>query len=86
MLECSLFKALWSERKLSLANKKIKEITTKFKKAVSIALSEPQLVENSDCSNCWRLLDSVKKKIKNCSNGRKYKCLFQSLKVEQLKK
>ena len=49
--------------------KKIKEITTKFKKVVPIALSEPQLLEN--CSNYQRLVDSVKKKIKNCSNGRK---------------
>ena len=50
--------------------KKTKDITTKFKKVVSIELSEPQLAENGDCSNCQRLVNSVKEKFKNCSNGR----------------
>ena len=55
--------------------KKTKDITTKFKKVVSIALSDPQLTENGDCSNCQRLLHLVKEKIKNYSNGTKIQML-----------
>ena len=50
-----------------------------------IALSEPQLAENGDCSSCQRLVNSVKEKIKNFSSERKTQ-MFTSLKIEQVKK
>ena len=54
MLECSPLKVLRSDRTLSIGKMKIKGVKTKFKNVVSMALSEPQLTENSDCSNCQR--------------------------------
>ena len=54
MLECSPLKVLRSDRTLSIGKMKIKDVKTKFKNVVSMALSEPQLTENSDCSNCQR--------------------------------
>ena len=46
-----------------------------FKNVLSIALSEPQLTKNSDCSNCQRLVDLIKEKLTNCSNKRKIQML-----------
>ena len=60
MLECSPLKVLQSDRTLTIGKRKIKDVTTKFKNLVSIALSEPQLTKNSDCNNCQRLVDSIK--------------------------
>ena len=37
--------------------------------------SEPQLTEKSDCTNCQRLVDSIKEKLTDCSNYRKMKML-----------
>ena len=73
MLECSPLEVLRSNRTLSIGKRKIKDVTKKFKNVVSIALSEPQLTENSDCSNCQRLVDSIKEKLTDCSNERKIK-------------
>ena len=41
MLECSPLKVLRSDRTLSIGKRKVKDVTTKFKNVVSIALSEP---------------------------------------------
>ena len=71
MLGCSPLKTFWSDRTLLLGKRKIKDLLTKFKYAMFIALSEPQLVENGDCSSCQRLVNSLKEKIKNCSSERK---------------
>ena len=60
IFECSPLKVLRSDRPLSIGKKKIKDVTTKFKNIVSTALLEPQLTENSDCSNCQRFVDSIK--------------------------
>ena len=54
ILEGSPLKVLRSDKALSIGKRKIKDVTTKFKNVVSMALSEPQLTENSDCSNCQR--------------------------------
>ena len=64
-------KVLRSDRTLTIGKRKIKDVTTKFKNFVSIALSELQLTENSDCSNCQRLVDSIKEKLTGCSRERK---------------
>ena len=37
--------------------------------------SEPQLTEKNDCTNCQRLVDSIKEKLTDCSNYRKMKML-----------
>ena len=71
MLECSPLKVLRSDRTLSIGKRKIKDVTTKFKIVVSIAILEPQLTENSDCSNCQRLVGSIKEELTYCSNSRK---------------
>ena len=60
----------WSDR-TSIGKRKIKDDTIKFKSVVSMALSEPQLTENSDCRNCQRLVVSIKEKVTDCSNERK---------------
>ena len=52
----------WSDR-TSIGKRKIKDDTIKFKSVVSMALSEPQLTENSDCRNCQRLVVSIKEKV-----------------------
>ena len=75
MMECSPLKLLRSERALSIGKKKIKYVTTKFKNVVSTALSKPQLNKNSNCSNCQRLVDSIKEKLTDCSNERKTQML-----------
>ena len=62
MLEGSSLKVLRSDRVL---------FTKKFKNVVSIALLEPQFTENRDCSNCQRLVDSLKEILTDCSNERK---------------
>ena len=62
MLEGSSLKVLRSDRVL---------FTKKFKNVVSIALLEPQFNENRDCSNCQRLVDSLKEILTDCSNERK---------------
>ena len=46
-----------------------------FKNVLSVALSEPQLTENTDCSNCQRLVDAIKEKLTGCSNQRKIQML-----------
>ena len=46
-----------------------------FKNVASIALSEPQLTENSDCSNCLRSVDSINEKLTDFSNERKMQML-----------
>ena len=71
ILECSPLKVFQSDRTLSICKRKIKDVTRKFKNDVSIVLLEPQLTENSDCSNCQRLMDSVKEKLTVRSNERK---------------
>ena len=75
MLEYSPLKVLRSDRTLSIGERKIKDVTIKFKNVVSIALSGPQLTENSDCSNCQRLVDSIQEKLTDCSNERKIQML-----------
>ena len=75
MLECSPLKVLRSDRTLPIGKRKIKDVTAKFKNVVSIALLEPQLTENSDYSNCQRLVDSIKQKLTDCSNERKIQML-----------
>ena len=59
----------------TIGKSKINDVTTKFKNVVSIALSEPQLNENSNCSNCQRLVDSMKEKPTDCSSERKIQIL-----------
>ena len=86
ILECSPLKVLWSDRVLSIGKRKMKDVTTKFKNIVSIVLSEPQLTENNDCSNCQRLVDSIKEKITDCSNERKIQMLTLPHKIGQSKK
>ena len=71
MLEGSSLKALRSNRVLSIGKRKIKDITKKFKNVVSIALLELQFTENRDCSNCQRLVDSLKEIRADFSNERK---------------
>ena len=59
---------------------------TKFRNDLDIVLSEPQLTENSDCSNCQRLLDSIKEKLTDCSNEIKIQLLTPSLEDWTIKK
>ena len=75
ILECSSLRVLQSDRTLSIGKRKIKYVTTMLKNVVSITLSEPQLTENSDCSNCQRLVDSVKEKLTDHSNKSKIQML-----------
>ena len=75
ILECSHLKVLCSNRTLSIGKRKIKDVITKFKNVVSIVLLELQLTENSDCSNCQRLVDSIKEKLTDCSNETKIQML-----------
>ena len=70
----------------TIGKSKINDVTTKFKNVVSIALSEPQLNENSNCSNCQRLVDSIKEKPTDCSSERKYKYLLLLQKIGQSNK
>ena len=84
--ECSPLKVLQSDRTLSIGKRKIKDVTTKFKNVLSIALSEPQLTENSDCSNCQRLVDSIKEKLIHCSNERKIQMLTLALEDQIIQK
>ena len=86
ILECSPLKVLRSDRVLSIGKRKMKDVTTKFKNVVSIVLSEPQLTENNDCSNCQRLVDSIKEKITDRSNKRKIQMLTLLHKIGQSKK
>ena len=62
-------------RTLSIGKRKIKDVTTKFKNVESIALLESQLTENCGCSNCQRLVASIKEKLADYSNNRKIKML-----------
>ena len=60
----------------TIGKRKINDVTMKFKNVVSITLSEPQLNENSNCSNCQRLVDSIKEKLTDCSSERKIQILL----------
>ena len=71
MLQCSPLNVLRSDRTFSICKRKIKDVTMKFKNVLPIVLLEPQLTENSDYSNCKRLVDSIKEKLTDCSNKRK---------------
>ena len=51
MLKCFYLKILRPDRTLSLGKRKMRDFTIKFKNVVSMALSEPQLAQNGDCSN-----------------------------------
>ena len=62
LLDCSPIKYVKSERVLSLGKKKIDNVTRKFRNAVAVTLSEPELKE-SDCDNCSRLVEEIKKKM-----------------------
>ena len=75
ILECSPLNVLLSHRVLSIGKRKIKDVPTKFKNVASIALSKPQLTENSDRSNCWRLVDSTRRNLQIAPTRAKYKCL-----------
>ena len=59
----------------TIGKRKINDVTMKFKNVVSITLSEPQLNENSNCSNCQRLVDSIKEQLTDCSSERKIQIL-----------
>ena len=37
---------------------------------------EPQLTENSDCSNCQRSVQSIKEELRDCCNERKIQMLI----------
>ena len=75
ILQCSPLKVLQSDRTLSIGKRKIKDVITKFKNVVSKVLSELQLTENSDCSDCQRLVDSIEEKLTDCSNEKKIQVL-----------
>ena len=67
-------KVLQSDR-ASISKRKIKDVITKFKNLVYIAVLEPELTESSDCSNYQRLVHSLNKKLTDCSNKRKIQML-----------
>ena len=63
IFDCSPLKAIRLDRTVALGKRKIQDVTSKFTNAVSIALTESQLAENTDvCDNCMKLVYSIKEK------------------------
>ena len=65
IFDCSPVKVIWSDRTVALGKRKIQDVTNKFTNAVSLALTESQLVENTDvCDYCMKLVYSIKENLK----------------------
>ena len=57
IFDCSPLKNVWSDRTVAPGKRKIQDVTSKFTNAVSVALTESQLAENTDvCDNCMKLV------------------------------
>ena len=63
LFDCSPLKSVKSDRTLPAGKRKINSVTSTLTKAVAIALDEPTLDTNMDCSNCARLVELIKEKL-----------------------
>ena len=69
IFDCSPLKVIWPDGTVALGKRKIQDITNKFTNAVSVALTESQLAENTDvCDYCMKLVYSIKEKLKEGEN------------------
>ena len=67
LLDCSpLKKHVRTDRAFNHGKRKIEEFTKKFRSAVAVALTEPEL-ENDDCDSCLSLVKDIKEKLKICN-------------------
>ena len=67
LLYCSpLKKHVRTDRAFNHGKRKIKEFTKKFRSAVAVALTEPDL-ENEDCNSCLSRVKDIKEKRKICN-------------------
>ena len=65
-------KVVRSDRTVALGERKIQDLTRKFTKVVSVALTESQLAESIDvCDNYIELVYSINEKLRESDQGRK---------------
>ena len=63
LFDYSPLKNVKPDRTLQTGKRKISKVTNAFSKAVGIALDEPALGQNTDCLNCWQLVELIKEKL-----------------------
>ena len=74
--DCSPVKLVRSDRSVALVKRKIQGVTSEITNAVSAALAECQLTENTNVfDNCMKLVYSIKENLKENSKERKIQLL-----------
>ena len=63
LFDCFPLKNIKLDRMLQTGKRKISKVTSAFSKAVAMTLNEPTLGQSTDCLNCCRLVEMIKKKL-----------------------
>ena len=71
LFDCSPLKNVKPDRTLQTGKRKISKVTNTFSKAVAIALDESTLGQSTNCLNCCRLVELIKKKLAIIEDGEK---------------